>query len=78
MAAQLVKNPDGVQCRRPQFDFWAWKIPWRRDRLPTPVVLGFPHGSAGKESTCNAGCVDSISGLGRSPGEESGLPLPVF
>ena len=24
-----------------------------RDRLPTPVFLGFPCGSAGKESTCN-------------------------
>ena len=23
------------------------KIPWRRDRLPTPVFLGFPCGSAG-------------------------------
>ena len=25
----------------------------RRDRLPTPVFLGFPGGSAGKESACN-------------------------
>ena len=25
------------------------------DRLPTPVFLGFPGGSAGKESACNAG-----------------------
>ena len=24
------------------------KIPWRRDRLPTPVFLGFPGGSDGK------------------------------
>ena len=31
------------------------KIPWRRDRIPTPVFVGFPGGSAGKESTCNAG-----------------------
>ena len=42
-------------CRRPQFDTWVGKIPWRRDRLPTPVLLGFPCGSAGKESACNAG-----------------------
>ena len=27
----------------------------RRDRLPTTVFLGFPCGSAGKESACNAG-----------------------
>ena len=25
------------------------------DRLPIPVFLGFPGGSAGKESACNAG-----------------------
>ena len=25
-------------------------IPWRSDRLPTPVLLGFPGDSAGKES----------------------------
>ena len=30
------------------------KIRWRRERLPTPVLLGFPGGSAGKESACNA------------------------
>ena len=39
-------------------------------RLPTPVFLGFPYGSAGKESACNAGDLGSIPGLGRSPGEE--------
>ena len=38
------------------------KIPWRRDRLPTPVFLGFPCGSAGKESACNAGDLGSIPG----------------
>ena len=48
---------------------------WRRDRPPTPVFLGFPGGSAGKESTCNAGDLGSISGLGRSPGEGKGYPL---
>ena len=34
-----------------------------------------PGSSAGKESTCNAGDPGSISGLGRSPGEEIGYPL---
>ena len=32
---------------------------WRKDRLPTPVFLGFPCGSAGKESACNAGVAKS-------------------
>ena len=39
----------------PWFDSWVGKIPWRRDRLSTPVFLGFPSGSASKESTFNAG-----------------------
>ena len=44
------------------------QIPWRRNRLPTPVVLGFPGGSDGKEYDCNAGDLGSIPGLGRSLG----------
>ena len=32
--------------------------------------MGFPGGSAGKESTCNTGDLGSIPGLGRSPGGE--------
>ena len=39
------------------------------------IVWGFPGGSTGKESTCNAGDLGSISGLGRSPGEEKSCPL---
>ena len=50
------------------------KIRWRRDRLPTPV-LGFPGGSAGKESTCGAGDLSLVPGLGRCPGEGKGYPL---
>ena len=29
----------------PGFDSWVGKISWKRDRLPTPVFLGFPGGS---------------------------------
>ena len=35
----------------------------------------FPGGSDSKESTCNAGNVGSIPGLGRPPGEGNGNPL---
>ena len=48
---------------------------WRRDRLLTPEFLGFPCGSAGKESTCNVEDLGSITELGRSPGEGKGYPL---
>ena len=70
---QLVRIP--LQCRRPQFDSWVRKIHWRRDRLPTPVFLGFPGGSAGKESACNVGDLGSMPRLGRSPGKGKGYSL---
>ena len=37
--------------------------------------LGFPCGSAGKESACSVGDLGLIPGLGRSPGEGKGYPL---
>ena len=42
------------------------------DRLPTPLFLGFPCGSAGKQSTCNVGNLGSIPGLA-IPGLEDPL-----
>ena len=39
------------------------------------VYIGFPGGSSGKESACNAGDPCSILGSGRSPGEGNGNPL---
>ena len=37
--------------------------------------MGFPGGSAGKESTCNVGDLGSVPELGRSPGEGNGYQL---
>ena len=37
--------------------------------------MGFPGGSAGKESACSSGDLGSIPGLGRSPGEGNSYPL---
>ena len=43
LIAQLVKNP--LQCRRPGFDSWFGKTPWRRKWQSTPVYLpGESHG----------------------------------
>ena len=39
------------------------------------LTQGFPGGSAGKESACNAGDPGSISGPGSSPGKGTGYPL---
>ena len=38
-------------------------------------IRGFPAGSDGKESACNARDLGSIPGLGRSPGEGKGYSL---
>ena len=51
LIAQMVKNLPAMQDS--QFDSWVRKICWRRDRLPTPVFLDFPCGSAGKEAAYN-------------------------
>ena len=50
---------------------------WRRERLPTPGLLGFSCGSAGKESACKVGDLGSTPGLGRSS-EEGKATTPVF
>ena len=65
----LVKNPLAM------LETPVRKIHWRRDRLPTPVFLGFPCGSDGKESACNAGDLGLIPGFRKSPGEGKGYPL---
>ena len=41
------KNPPATvcHCRRPEFNAWVRKIPWRREWQPTPVLLpGKSHG----------------------------------
>ena len=43
--------------------------------IPTPVFLGFAGDSAAKESTCNAGALSLIPGLGRAPGGGHGNPF---
>ena len=74
LVTQLVKNL--LQCRRPWFNSWVRKILWRRDRLLTPVHMGFPRGSDGKESAYNAGDLGLILGLG--PWRRAWQPTPVF
>ena len=39
------------------------------------LLMGFPCGSAGKESACNAGHLGLIPGLGRYPGDGNGYQL---
>ena len=79
-----------IQNTKLKFDFFFKRKKDERERSrgetpesasflpPTEVGSGFPGGSDGKESACNAEDLGSILGLGRSPGEGNGNPLPVF
>ena len=49
--------------------FFGW------ENGPLTLLLGFPGGSDGKESSCNAGDLGSIPGSGRSNREGNGYPL---
>ena len=58
--------------REPQLMLKAEHLALRRFLLP---LLKFSVGSNSKESTCNAGDLDSIPGCGRPPREGNGNPL---
>ena len=49
-------------------------FPFKYSYVPC-TMRGFPGGSDGKESACNAGNPSLIPGSGRSPGGENGNPL---
>ena len=73
LIAQLVKNPPAIQ--KTSIQCLVKKYTGERARLPTPIFLGFPCGSTGKEFACNLGDLGSIPGLGRSLGGGKGYPL---
>ena len=73
LISQLVKNPPAMQ--KTLVRLLGQEDPWRRDRLCTAVFLGFPGGSAGKESACCAGVLGLMPWLGRSPGEGNDTTL---
>ena len=58
--------------------FQVRKILWRMNRLPTPVFLGFPGGSAGKESPCNVGDSEFSPWVGKIPWRRTWQPTSVF
>ena len=74
---ETSRGPKAYQTPKPTF------VPLPHQGQDTPflfllfalITKGFPGGSAGKESTCNAGDLGSIPGSGRSPGEGKGYPL---
>ena len=51
---------------------------WEDNLEATAIVQGAPQWLSGKESACNAGDAGSAAGLGMSPGEGNGNPLPYL
>ena len=74
MVAQLVKNLPAMQAT--PVLFLGQEDPLEKGiGYPVQLFLGFPCGSAGKESSCNVGDLGFIPGCGRSCGEGNGYPL---
>ena len=49
-----------LQCRRPRFSPWVGKISWRKEWLPTPVLLpGESHGQRSLAGYIPWGCKES-------------------
>lgn len=74
LVAQLANNLPAMQ-EALKFDPWVGKIFWRRNRLPSPVFLGFPGGSDIKESALLYGRSGSIPKLVRVPRRRSSYLL---
>ena len=70
----MVKNPPAMEVGL-GFIPGLGRSPGEGIRLPTPIFLGFPHGSDGKESTYNVGDLGSVSEMERSPRRGHGNPL---
>ena len=65
-----LQDYTGFRCTTRDSPFYRlYPMYWRRDRLLTPVFLGFPGILVGKESACNMGYLGPVPGLGRFPGE---------
>ena len=83
---RLPGFPDGsdgkeptCHCRKPRVNPWVRKIPWRRERLPTPVFLpGKSHGqrSLVGYSPCGLRVWDTIEQLSLHMSSNHSRPMP--
>ena len=76
--SSVGKESIRLQCKRLWFDSWVRKFPWRRDRLPLQYSWASLVAQLVKESSCSAGDLGLIPGLGRSLGERKGYPFQYF
>ena len=76
IAADFYKGEQWLQqdCLLFNSSFASFLEPWANYLASFFVNEGFPGGSEGKVSACNAGDPGSISGSGKSSGEGNGNP----
>ena len=71
LAPRVMTISHGPSC---SLEMGCSSVRWKNNSVP-PFLWGFPCGSAGKESACNAGGLGSVPGMWPSPGEGKGYPL---
>ena len=69
--SRIMHNSQKVNTNLIPINWWLDK----QNMLYLYNGMGFPGGSVGEASTCNAGDLSSIPGFGKSPGEGKGYPL---
>ena len=80
MKVQWWSEPEASEVERMwargKYEHRVWNRSFQHfNHLRVKLTLGFPGGSDGKTSACNAGELGPIPGSGRSPGEWNGSPL---
>ena len=58
--------------------FLGREDPLEKELVTLSSILGFPGGSDGKASACNAADLGLIPGSGRSPGEEMAIHFSIL
>ena len=66
------------ETRESLVDSWVSKLPWRRDRLPTPVFSGFPGASDSKRTCLQCRRPEFGPCVGRIPWRRAWQTTPVF
>jgi len=74
LIAQLVKNPPAMQDRL--IWFLGWEDPLEKGKAMHFSILGLPLWLSWQRILLQCRTPGSIPGLGRSPGEGKGYPLP--
>ena len=66
------------QCSALKQSNYRLCLSWDFQLISLPIILGFPGGSEGKQSACNAGDLGSITWVGTIPWRRKWQSTPLF